>query len=175
MRHDSCHLNLTLFLRMNLLKHSDACGQFKNSESVVMEESECHQRNFIKLVNHVTLLKAFESNRFTHSQVPSSAICLGWIPGIKIDITFLYGRFFISDYWNWLSKSCWFWGYKKFDPILLEFGFENIAQNFKLRGLRPYAWAFYSQSHPKRSTYYAGHFHTWKKGYLFDFTSTHAI
>ena len=102
-------------------------------------------------------------------------ISVGWIPGIKIDVTFLYGHFFISDYWNWLSKSCWFWGYKKFDPIPWEFGFENFAQNLKLCGLRPYAWAFYSQSHPKRSTFYAGHFHTLNKGYLFDFTSTHAI
>jgi len=85
------------------------------------------------------------------------------------------GIFFISDYWNWLSKSCWFWGYKKFDPIPWEFGFNNFAQNLKLRGLSPYAWAFYSKSHPKRSTFYAGQFHTWNKRYLFDLTSTHAI
>ena len=50
----------------------------------------------------------------------------------------------------------------EFDPISWEFGFENFAQNLKL-------------CHPKRSTLYAGHFHTCDKGYLFDFTSTHAI
>ena len=62
-----------------------------------------------------------------------------WILGIKIDVAFLYGPFFISDYWNWLSKLCWFWEYKKFDPIPWEFEFENFAQNLKLRGLRQYA------------------------------------
>ena len=49
--------------------------------------------------------------------------------------------------------------YKKFDPIPWEFGFENFAQNLKLRGLRPYAWAFYSQSRRKYLTFYPGHFH----------------
>ena len=39
--------------------------------------------------------------------------------------------------------------------ILIQFpgkiSLENFAQNLKLRGLRPCAWAFYSQSHPKCS------------------------
>ena len=47
--------------------------------------------------------------------------------------------------------------------------------NLKLRWLRPYAWAFYSQIRRNCLTCYAGHIHAWNKGYLFDFTTTHAI
>ena len=83
--------------------------------------------------------------------------------------------FLILENWNWFSKSCWFWGYKSFCPIPWEFDFENFAEILKLRGLRPYAWAFFSQNHPMCISYYAGHFDMRNRGYLFDFTSTHAI
>ena len=83
--------------------------------------------------------------------------------------------FLILENWNWFSKSCWFWGYKSFCPIRWEFDFENFAEILKLRGLRPYAWAFFSQNHPMCISYYVGHFDMRNWGYLFDFTSTHAI
>ena len=85
------------------------------------------------------------------------------------------GDFFISKNRNWFSESGWFWGYKNFCPIPWEFDFENFAQILKLRGLRPYAWVFYSQNHPMRTSFYAGHFDMRNWGYLFGFTSTHAI
>ena len=83
--------------------------------------------------------------------------------------------FFVSKNCIWFSESCWFWGYKSFCPIPWEFDFENFAQILKLRGLRPYAWVFYSQIHPMCISFYAGHFDMRNRGYLFDFTSAHAI
>ena len=102
-------------------------------------------------------------------------ISVGWIPGLEIDITFFYGRFYTSKNGSWFSESCWFWRYKSFCPIRLEFDFENFAQILKLRGLRPYAWVLFSQNHPMCISFYAGHFHMYNWGYLFDFISTHAI
>ena len=83
--------------------------------------------------------------------------------------------FFILKNWKWISKSRWFWRYPTFCPIPWEFVFGNFTQILKLRGLRLYAWAFYSQNHPMCISYYAGHFDMRNWGYLFDFTSTHAI
>ena len=52
--------------------------------------------------------------------------------GINNRYNFLLDTIFLfSDYWNWLSKSRWIFGYKKFYPIPWEFGFENFAQNLK--------------------------------------------
>ena len=101
---------------------------------------------------------------------------IGWIPGLEIDITFFYGRFFfISKSWKRISKSRWFWRYQTFWPTPWKFDFENFTQILKLRGLWPYTWALYSQNYPRCLSYYAGHFDMRNWGYLFDFTSTHAI
>ena len=60
---------------------------------------------------------------------------------------FIHVIFFISDYWNWLSKSRWIRGYQKFDLIPWEFGFGIFAQILKLRGWRQNAWVIRSQNH----------------------------
>ena len=84
-------------------------------------------------------------------------------------------NFFNFKNWKWISKSRWFWRYPTFRPIPWEFIFENSTKILKLRGLYRYAWAFCSQNHPMCISYYAGHFDMRNRGYLFDFTSTHAI
>ena len=76
---------------------------------------------------------------------------------------------------GWISDLEMFWWYQNFDPIPWEIDFRKFAPFFKLRGLRPYAWVFYSQNHPVCSTFYPDQFHISNKGYLFDSTSTHAI
>ena len=83
--------------------------------------------------------------------------------------------FFILKNWKWISKSRWFWRYSTFCAIPWEFVFRKFTQILKLRGLRPYAWAYYSQNHPRCMSFYAGHFDMQNWGYLYDFTSTHAI
>ena len=63
--------------------------------------------------------------------------------------------------------------------ILIQFPgksiFENFAQFLKKRGRHQQAWVFDSQNHSECSTFYADKFHIQKKGYSFDFMSTHAI
>ena len=100
---------------------------------------------------------------------------LGWIPGLRIAITFLFRRILDIRLLYLISESCWFRRYQTFGPIPWEYDFEILAQISKLRGMRQYAWVFYSQNHPVCSAFYAGHFHIWNKGYSFDFTSAHAI
>ena len=83
--------------------------------------------------------------------------------------------FFIFKNWKWISKSRWFWRYSTCCPIPWEFVFENFTQILKLRGLRPYAWAFYFQNQPMCFSYHGRHFDMRNWGFLFDFTPTHAI
>ena len=56
--------------------------------------------------------------------------------------------------------------------ILVQFPGKSIL---KLRGLRPYAQAFYSQNHQMCTPFYGGHFDIFDEWFLLDFTSTYAI
>ena len=70
------------------------------------------------------------------SMIP--ALYFGWIPGVRIVITFSMGKFWLFQYWKWFNGSRRIWGY--ISSIPWEFRFENITQSLKLRGLRPYTF-----------------------------------